>query len=157
MSRSKVKHKSAGSGSSGLPSSVNSPLRATFNFRSQNSGSLGRQSSVSRPGKSFVDVVKSSTAPSLVPVSSVFKRINSDLSSKAVPSYVSHPARISVFECLDGSPRISGRQDQFSFSHRNHRPEITCFNCLAIGHFARDCSNDIRCLFCFGYGHTQRF
>jgi len=36
------------------------------------------------------------------------------------------------------------------------RGNVACFKCLGLGHFVRDCREEIRCFFCFNYGHRAR-
>ena len=35
-------------------------------------------------------------------------------------------------------------------------PLICYFRCMELGHFKRDCTNDVKCLECFGWGHMAR-
>jgi hypothetical protein len=47
-----------------------------------------------------------------------------------------------------------------SVSHTGfHVPSLSrcCFKCLSPSHLVRDCCGQLRCLFCFNYGHKARF
>lgn len=48
--------------------------------------------------------------------------------------------------------RSNGEHDS-----KDSRVTGTCFRCLSPSHWVRECSNKIRCRYCFIYGHVERY
>ncbi|WVZ99153.1 hypothetical protein U9M48_044492, partial [Paspalum notatum var. saurae] len=88
--------------------------------------------------------------PAQIPVERAYRRIKSNLGidhednnlfnkvTQTQPSMLPHRAATSA---IANSPA---------------NPLPFCGNCLAVGHFVKVCSGQIRCLFCFNYGHRAK-
>lgn len=112
--------------------------RSKYNKRSSLPGILGPPPAKKSLPKSFAEVVRSPSVSNLIPVKSVFNQIKNDLVSTPDLSSKAIPTRISVFDRLDRASRIGGNQFQNSnLRRRDLRAGVTCFKCLAVGHFAR--------------------
>lgn len=132
--------------------------RSKANHHVSHSGFLGPRLPVHFDRKSFADVIKLSPDPKLVPIHSVCSWIYHDLALSALQTSSSKIGKSSEVNRPDRSPRIDSARFHFSNPNAcNLRREITCFKYLAVGHFARSCSSDVRCRLCFGYGHIHRF
>ena len=83
-----------------------------------------------------------------VPVYSVFQKLKSDLRIDENGGRSNCPMQYK--EAINGNAPQGVR---FIFPSNASR---CCFRCLSPGHFVRDCFCDIRCIYCFNYGHKAQ-
>jgi hypothetical protein len=85
-------------------------------------------------------------APSVVSVQRVFQKLKADLNINCNNG----PAAISLqSKYTNGQPPPQGVIFNFSPS-----PSIKlCYRCLSSKHLVRECRGEIRCIYCFNYGH----
>ncbi|GJM96549.1 hypothetical protein PR202_ga13394 [Eleusine coracana subsp. coracana] len=81
-----------------------------------------------------------------IEVPKVFTRIKTDLGMSTSSSNDASQRSLHA----PGRTKPAGREE-------NHAPSVrACFRCLSEGHLVRDCRNQLRCRWCFFYGHKAR-
>jgi hypothetical protein len=89
-----------------------------------------------------------------VPVSKVFQNLKKDLffSFEDVQATSKQQS-----EVINAGSSFKGAC--FASHAGFHVPSLSrcCFKCLSPSHLVRDCCGQLRCLFCFNYGHKARF